>query len=179
MSRKKAISTIYFKNVLVREISIPINKIGSNLKNILKNTLANKLEGRCSKEGYIKSGSIEILTYSTGILEGGFVNFNVSFECLVCNPVEGMIIKCKVNNVTKAGIRASYYNNIESPITVFIARDHYFNQSTFVKIKEDDIISTKVIGIRYELNDTNIYIISELVKIAKQKQQKTQKNTKK
>ena len=90
-----------------------------------------------------------------------------------------MIIKCKVNNVTKAGIRASYYNNIESPITVFIARDHYFNQSTFVKIKEDDIISTKVIGIRYELNDTNIYIISELVKIAKQKQQKTQKNTKK
>ena len=80
MSRKKSVSTIYFKNVLVREISIPINKIGSNLKNILKATLTNKLEGKCSKEGYIKTGSIEILTYSTGILEGGLVNFNVSFE---------------------------------------------------------------------------------------------------
>jgi len=175
MSRKKAISTIYFKNVLVREISIPINKIGSNLNNIIKAKLANNLEGKCSKEGYIKKGSIEILTYSSGILECGFVNFNVSFECLVCNPVEGMVIKCKVNNVTKAGIRASYYNNIESPITVFIARDHYFNQSTFVKVKEDDIITTKVIGIRFELNDTNIYIISELVKIAKQKSKSQKK----
>ena len=79
MSRKKAISTIYFKNVLVREISIPINKIGSNLNNIIKAKLANNLEGKCSKEGYIKKGSIEILTYSSGILECGFVNFNVSF----------------------------------------------------------------------------------------------------
>lgn len=175
MSRKKTISTIYFKNVLVREISIPINNIGSNLKNIIKAKLANSLEGKCSKEGYIKKGSIEILTYSCGILECGSVNFSVSFECLVCNPVEGMVIKCKVSNVTKAGIRASYYNNIESPITVFIARDHYFNQSTFVKVKEDDIITTKVIGIRFELNDTNIYIISELVKIAKQKSKSQKK----
>ena len=54
MSRKKTISTIYFKNVLVREISIPINKIGSNLKNIIKAKLANNLEGKCSKEGYLK-----------------------------------------------------------------------------------------------------------------------------
>ena len=88
MSRKKNVSTIYFKNVLVREISIPIVKIGSNIKNIIKAKLVNKLEGKCSKEGYIKNGSIEILTYSSGVLECGFVNFNVSFECLVCNPVE-------------------------------------------------------------------------------------------
>lgn len=175
MSRKKNVSTIYFKNVLVREISIPIVKIGSNIKNIIKAKLVNKLEGKCSKEGYIKNGSIEILTYSSGVLDCGFVNFNVSFECLVCNPVEGMIIKCKVNNVTKAGIRASYYNNIESPITVFIARDHYFNQAAFVKVKEDDVVTTKVIGIRFELNDTNIYIISELVKVTKQKSKSQKK----
>ena len=42
--------------------------------------------------------------------------FSVSFECLICHPVEGMQIKCKIDNVTKAGIRASYYNNIESPL---------------------------------------------------------------
>ena len=82
-----------------------------------------------------------------------------------------MKIKCKVDNVTKAGIRASYFNNIESPIMVFIARDHYYNNSMFTKIKENDIVIIKVIGTRYELNDNFIYIIAELLKIQKKKKQ--------
>ena len=90
-----------------------------------------------------------------------------------------MKIKCKVDNITKAGIRASYFNNIESPIMVFIARDHYYNNSTFTKIKENDIIIIKVIGIRYELNDNFIYIIAELLKSQKKKMNKTNKLMKK
>ena len=152
MSRKQPL-TIYFKSILSRDIKIPIKYVGSNIKNIIQQKLSNMLEGKCSKEGYIKNGTIEIITYSAGVLESDFVVFDVSFKCLICRPVEGMKIKCKVDNVTKAGIRASHYNNIESPIVVFVARDHYFNNSTFVNIKESDIITTKVIGIRYELND--------------------------
>lgn len=171
MSRKQP-STIYFKSILNRQVKIPIEYIGSNIKTVIQEKLSNMLEGKCSKEGYIKRGTVEIITYSAGVLETNTAIFDVSFKCLICRPVEGMKIKCKVSNVTKAGIRASHYNNIESPIVVFIARDHYFNNPTFVSIKEDDIITTKVIGIRFELNDKHIYVISELLKVKQNKKSK-------
>jgi DNA-directed RNA polymerase subunit E'/Rpb7 len=171
MASKK--QSIYFKNILQKDLKINISDIGTNLNSIIKETLASKYEGKCLKEGYIKNNSIVVMTYSSGLLETDFVLFSVSFECLICRPIEGMKIKCKVDNITKAGIRASYFNNVESPIMVFIARDHYYNNATFTKIKENDIIIIKVIGTRYELNDNFIYIIAELLKAQKNKKQKT------
>ena len=177
MSRK---SSIYSKNLLHRKILLPINLIGSNLINIINNKLSNLYEGKCSTEGYIKKGSIQILTYSTGVLQEDNVVFDVSFECLICRPVEGMRILCKIDNITKAGIRASYYNQIESPVTIFLARDHYSNNPLFLKLNEGDLINVKVVGTRFELNDTNIYIIAELLRKIKKKEtkNKTQKNKK-
>jgi DNA-directed RNA polymerase subunit E'/Rpb7 len=176
MSSKK--QSIYFKNILQKDLKINISDIGSNLTSIIKEILASTYEGKCLKEGYIKNNSIVVINYSSGLLDTNYVLFTVSFECLICRPIEGMKIKCKVDNVTKAGIRASYFNNIESPIMVFIARDHYYNNSTFTKIKEDDIIIIKVIGTRYELNDNFIYIIAELLKTQNKKNKNT-KNTNK
>tara|TARA_Y100000389_G_C17405848_1_gene487991 strand:- start:390 stop:923 length:534 start_codon:yes stop_codon:yes gene_type:complete len=172
MSSKKL--SIYSKNLIHRKISISIDLIGSNLINIIQTKLSKKHEGKCSKEGYIKNGSIQIVSYSSGILQDDFVMFDVSLECLICRPVEGMRILCKIDNVTKAGIRASYYNQVESPITVFIARDHYANNPLFLKLNEGDLINIKVVGTRFELNDKNIYIIAELLRKIKRK--KTQKN---
>jgi len=172
MSSKKL--SIYSKNLIHRKISISIDLIGSNLINIIQTKLSKKYEGKCSKEGYIKNGSIQIVSYSSGILQDDFVMFDVSLECLICRPVEGMRILCKIDNITKAGIRASYYNQVESPITVFLARDHYANNPLFLKLSEGDLINIKVVGTRFELNDKNIYIIAELLRKIKRK--KTQKN---
>ena len=163
---------IYSKNVLCKDVTLNINLIGSNINSVLRETLSNKYEGKCIKEGYIKKGSIEIINYSAGVLKGSGAVFNVSFECLICKPVEGMKIKCKVINLTIAGIRAVYSQSMESPLIVFIARDHYYNEPIFTKIKEDDLITIKVIGTRYELNDKNIYIIAELLRLSKSKKQK-------
>jgi DNA-directed RNA polymerase subunit E'/Rpb7 len=84
------------------------------------------------------------------------------FECLICRPVEGQIIECIVKNITKAGIRAIYQSEEESPITIFIARDHHYNNEYFTSLKENDSITTRVIGIRFELGDENISVLSEL-----------------
>lgn len=91
------------------------------------------------------------------------------FECLICRPVEGQIIECIVKNITKAGIRAIYESEEESPIIIFIARDHHYNNDYFTNIKENDKILVKVIGIRFELGDENISVLSE-VKIPTKKQ---------
>jgi len=153
---------IYMKNVLTRKISLPFRNIGSNIKVNIKKVLETTLYGKCAKEGYIRKNSINILSFSSGVVAGNYVTFDVIFECLVCHPVEGQIIKCRVKNITRAGIRANYAKEEISPITIFIARDHHYNNEFFSKIKTDQDIVIRVIGIRYELNDETISILGEL-----------------
>jgi hypothetical protein len=86
------------------------------------------------------------------------------FECEICFPVEGILLSCVAKNITKAGIRAESATEIPSPVVIFIARDHHFNNKLFSEIKEDDIFNVKVIGQRFELHDKYISIIAELVK---------------
>tara|TARA_B100001540_G_scaffold293913_1_gene293412 strand:- start:345 stop:938 length:594 start_codon:yes stop_codon:yes gene_type:complete len=159
--RKKG---IWMRNMLTRRIVLPFKSIGNNIRENIKKKLEQKLYNKCSKEGYIKKNSIEILSYSSGLVEANTVIFDVIFECDICRPVEGQIISCKVKNVTRAGIRATYIGKEEtSPITIFIARDHHYNNEEFSQKKEDDDIKIKVIGIRYELNDETISVLGELV----------------
>jgi DNA-directed RNA polymerase subunit E'/Rpb7 len=155
---------IFSKNVITRKITIPFNSIGSNIKEILVTKLIHSLEGKCVNEGYIKKQSINVLSYSSGVIENNSVIFDVVLQALICKPVEGITIKCIVQNVTKAGIRATYgKDEAGSPVIVFIARDHNYKKPEFSNIKINDEIIIRVIGTRYELNDKYISIIAELV----------------
>jgi hypothetical protein len=90
--------------------------------------------------------------------------FEVVFECDVCFPVEGTLISCLAKNITKAGIRAESTESVPSPVIVFIARDHHYNNAQFANIKPDDRFNVRVIGQRFELNDKYVSVIGELVK---------------
>ena len=154
---------IFMKNVLSRRVILPFYSVGSNIRENIKKKLEENLYNKCTKEGYIKNKSIMILSYSSGIIEGDSVIFDVMFECDICHPVEGQLIKCQVKNITRAGIRAIYNTkDIKSPITIFVARDHHYNNEEFSKITESQDITIQVIGIRYELNDETISVLGEL-----------------
>jgi len=153
---------LWMKNMLTRRILLPFHSIGSNIRENIQKKLDEQLYNKCSKEGYIKSGSIKILSYSSGLVEADNVVFEVMFECDICHPVEGQIIKCQVKNITRAGIRAVYTKEKISPITVFVARDHHYNNEAFLKVKENEEITIRVIGIRYELHDETISVLGEL-----------------
>ena len=151
---------IYMTNLMTRQVKLPFHLIGENIKENLHQKLQ-VLEGKCINEGYIKTNSIIIITHSSGIIKGLNVIFNVVFEALVCRPVEGMQMRCIVKNITKAGIRAEI-DEPSSPVVIFVARDHYYNNEYFISRKEKDPITINVIGIRYELNDKYISIIADL-----------------
>jgi len=169
------LQSIYSRCLLTRKVVLPIIIIGKNLDEIIEESIKNNFEGKCVVEGYIKPNSSKIIRYSSGVIErGNNVVFEVIFECDVCFPVEGMLISCIVKNVVKAGIRAESANDVPSPVVVFIAKDHHFNNQQFNETQVDDIITVRVIGQRFELNDKYVSIIGELVKekeyIPKQKQ---------
>ena len=153
---------VYMTSLLTRKIHIPFNNVGKNIKDTLENVIKKQIEGKCNIEGFIKPNSIKVLTYSSGILVENTVMFEVVFECLVCCPVEGMLIKCNVKNMTQAGIRAVINEEI-SPIVVYVSRDHHYNNNYFNTIKENDDITIRVIGQRYELNDEQVSVIGEIV----------------
>ena len=164
----KKLAGIYMQNVITRKIQLNIGEVGSNIKYNIEKKLQANLEGRCTVEGFIKPDSISLHTYSSGLISGSNVVFDVVFGCLICRPVQGMKIpRCVVKNNTKAGIRAETKEKI-SPVVVFISRDHHHRDQYFNDLKEGDEISIKVIGQRFELNDKFVSVIGELMKPRKQ-----------
>jgi DNA-directed RNA polymerase subunit E'/Rpb7 len=177
--RENRIQTVYSRCLINRKIVLPITSIGKNLQEVIEDNIKSSFEGKCLVEGYIKSNSSKIITYSSGIIErGNNISFEVVFECDVCFPVEGMLIQCVAKNITKAGIRAESAADVPSPVVIFIAKDHHYNVPQFADIQEGDKINIRVIGQRFELNDKYISIIGELVKEKDFTQQRPRQNVK-
>jgi len=161
--RKKKGYGLYMKNIITRTVPIPFISVGSNIKEILQQILSTDLEGKCACEGYVKPNSVRIVNYSAGELVSNDVIFQVVIECLICNPVEGMAINVRALNITKAGIRAT--STIpNSPIDVFIARDHNCKSKLFSSVKENDTFTAKIIGQRYEINDPTISVLAVIAR---------------
>jgi DNA-directed RNA polymerase subunit E'/Rpb7 len=154
--------SLYIKNISTKRLSVPVKCVGSNIKGTLENILRSNIEGKCSIEGYVKQRSCNVITYSCGLVTGNLAIFTVVYECLVCNPSQGMRISCAVKNITNAGILAQVDDSEYSPVNIFIARDHHYNIPFFSELKEGDEIMIRVIGQRFELNDTFVSVLGEL-----------------
>ncbi len=174
MAQKNDYELKYNKCQLSRKISIPMKYIGPNIKNLIDVKLSDELEGKCCIEGFVIPGSVNSTSYSSGLLESSDIIFQVILDCNIVCPVEGMLIACEVENITKAGIKAKIPGDL-SPLVIFIARDHNFMETKFNNLVEKDNIVVKVIGQRYELNDTYISVIAEI----KEKVQPVNEETKK
>jgi DNA-directed RNA polymerase subunit E'/Rpb7 len=162
-TEKSKIYGVYIRSLLTQKIVISINEVGKNIKQNLEKKISSKIEGKCIKEGFIKPKSVNVISYSSGLVNLSYIEFEVVFECMICHPVEGMLIECDVKTVTKAGIHAvvNTDDNVV-PVTVFIARDHNYNDAYFGTIKENMKLTIRVIGVRFELNDPYICVIGQL-----------------
>jgi DNA-directed RNA polymerase subunit E'/Rpb7 len=156
-------NNIYSRALITRSISLPIVNIGKNVQQTIERYIIDNFEGKCVVEGFIKVGSCKIITYSSGLVKGTNIGFEVVFECMICCPVEGMLIQCVAKNITKAGIRAESSDETPSPVIVFVTRDHHYMVQYFSTIEEGTKFTARVIGQRFELNDKYVSIIAELV----------------
>ena len=163
-SLEEGVNVLYSKAILTQKVQLPFIIVGSNIETTIKHTISTKIEGKCIVEGYVRPGSIQIINISSGTLQGRFVEFIVVFECNICCPVEGMLIKCYAKNITQAGIRAfTSLDEKKSPVIIYVSRDHHSSNTYFNSIHEKDAIRIRVIGQRFELNDKQVSIIGELL----------------
>jgi DNA-directed RNA polymerase subunit E'/Rpb7 len=163
MNKEDKMQSIYNQEMLTTKVFLTMDQVGQNIKQNLERNISFNIEGKCTRDGYIKPNSVRVFKYSSGVINNDKVEFQTVYECLVCYPVEGMKIDCKVKTITKAGIHAQVIDaDGNTPITMFIARDHHFTDKMFENIKENSQIKTEVVGIRFELNDPYICAIGTL-----------------
>jgi DNA-directed RNA polymerase subunit E'/Rpb7 len=161
--RQKETRGVYSPCQITKNIMLPITAIGKNLIQTLETTISKMIGGKCIVEGYVKPETIKVITFSSGIIKGENVIFDVVFNCEVCYPVAGMNLNCVAKNITKAGIRAESADEQQSPFVLFIARDHYYANEYFNSIEENEKFIARVIAQRFELNDRYVSVIAELV----------------
>jgi DNA-directed RNA polymerase subunit E'/Rpb7 len=161
--RQKEAKNVYGNAQITKGIMLPINAVGKNIHQTIERVIASMVEGKCIVEGFVKTGSVRVITYSSGLLKGENVLFDVVFECDVCYPVSGMLLNCVAKNITKAGIRAESAEETPSPFVLFIARDHYYSSDYFNSIEENEKFIARVIAQRFELNDKYVSVIAEPV----------------
>lgn len=164
-SSNKALG-IYYQAMLNRRVALPIASVGGNVRQLLEDVVNKTYGGKCGPEGFIRPNSSKIMNYSAPMLKADAVVFNVIFECLICNPVEGMIINAIAKRVTKAGIRAEVPDSPDdetTPMVIFVSRDHHFQNDAFNNVNIGDTIQVKVIGVRFMLNDNYVSTIAQLV----------------
>ena len=153
----------YLRSVLTARVLVSINDIGSNVRTILTQKIAHMTENRCIEEGFVRPGSVSVLTYTAGVLELDGMIITAVYEADVCLPTEGTKLKCTVRTLTKAGIHALVVDeNGTVPVTVFVAKEHHHTDAHFAAISEGDVITVYVVGVRFEINDDSICAIATL-----------------
>ena len=155
------VDNLYTESIIQEKIKISFNSISNNMTRYFESYAQKKMERKCRNEGYIRSGSASVISYSTGLLNSDSIIYNVVYSVQVCYPYENMEIECKIKNITKIGIRA-IINEHNNPIVLFISREHNPDKD-FEQYKEDNYIKVKVLGHRFELNDEYISVIGELL----------------
>jgi len=150
-----------FSRVSIEEsILIPYQYCASPKKYFMSYA-KDKLEGKCRNEGYLSIGSMTLESYSCGLLYADSVSFDVIFKADVCNPEINTLTDCKIINNTKIGIRG-IYQETDNPIIFFVSREHNPSKN-FDDYVIGQTIQVKIIGTRFELNDSSISSISEII----------------
>ena len=133
------------------------NKIDS-IEDLVRDKLKARLEGRCSRHGFVIPDTMKVLSRSMGSLEKGrftgSIIFHVQAEGNVLNPPDGIIIEGEVIRKNKMGIYVSY----QDAIRVIIPRDLHVGDEAFELVEIGEKVEVEVKKSRFQVNDP--YILS-------------------
>ena len=154
---------LFNRSILAKTLSLPMSRVGGNLKEMLRHEVSQLVEGKCIVDGYVKKHSVEILSYSCGLVRGNNVIFEVSYSCEVFLPCAGMILsECVITEILESAgieVKSKLSPNI---FIVYIYQDHNFEDNEF-KGRIGDTVSINVVDYRFEIYDEVITIMGEIV----------------
>ena len=143
--------------------SLDLRQQITSVDDILLNKLKEKVEGRCSRHGYVVPASLQLLSRSLGIAEKGRFTadflFVIKAQGKVYNPPEGMIVEGEVVQKNKMGL----YVILEEAIRIMIPRDLHIGSVEFDEVELGDRIRIEIKKSRFQTNDTHILSIGQFL----------------
>jgi len=138
----------------------------TSFDDLLKEKLQIKLEGKCSRHGYVISGTLNVLSRSMGVIERGrftgSVLYYIQAEADVLNPPEGEVIEGVVIRKNKMGMYVSYNvkeNESEAEaLRVIVPRDLHIGSEEFENVEIGERVNVQIKKSRFQINDP--YILS-------------------
>lgn len=157
---------IYVSSILTNTVSITPRELNQNINQVILNKLRIKVEGKCLEEGYIKPGSVEIVSRTAGTLNpahfNGNIRFKIRYKADVCHPIQNQVISCIVNTIGKPGIQAYIEDKNKSPLYIMLAKAHHLNNKYFGTLKEGDHIKVKIINSEFNFCEDKIRVLAVL-----------------
>lgn len=167
--------SLYYSAVIHPKVCIPFSEVRDfrRINEQLTQYISNQINGRCIAEGFVKPNTCILRSHSVGTFSAGNIVFHLEVGCMVCCPKEGTIMNCVAKTVTQAGIRAhacTKEKEKDTPVVIYISREMHdssiASQSrTMDSVRPGDILTIRVVGRRFELNDKHVSIIGEWVSI--------------
>ena len=157
------------------KIQIKPHMMNSDIQNIMKLVLRKKVEKRCNKNGFIDEVH-RIEEYKAEDMRpenlSGAVNFDISYHCRLCIPIENTYIIAQVKAINQELILAQ-----NGPVMIFIPKDNidqtvwdvtdkFMNLREKTNLKVNNYIKVEVINKRINQGDHQIKIIGQLLDMA-------------
>ena len=135
----------------------------TTVNDILLKKLKDKLENKCSRNGFLVSNTLKILSRSMGKASSGrFIGdyvFYVQLQGNVLNPPDGIVISAEVVSKNKMGI----YCNYKNAIRIIVPRDLHIGNEEFDTVNVGDSIKVQIKKSRFQVNDENILSVGYFV----------------
>lgn len=154
-------------------VQLSPNELHQEFVSMIQKKLQQNLEGVCSRFGYIRPGSINIVRRSAGNFVKQHFNGHIRFDLLckaeVCNPAQGMVLKAVVRNKNAMGLLAESFIEIEDkniPVLDIIVPKRAAGIASEIDLDSVEIgdeIYVSVQGKRFQLNDKKISIIGRAI----------------
>jgi len=126
------------------------------LEELLMKRAKAALEGKCSEQGFVLPGSVELLSRSMGYFEAarftGDANYYLKLKWQVIYPVEGIEVVGKVIRKNKMGI----YVNYKDAIRIQIPRDLHLDRPDFEEVRVGDEVEVVIKRSKFAIHDTFI-----------------------
>ena len=123
-----------------------------------------RVEGTCISEGYIKAGSVKIVSRSLGRTtmynNAAQIYYTVRYSADVCNPQVNDVVECRAEKMNKIGILAV---GVHAPLKIIVARQHHASGTYDETVRIGDVFRVRVCGVRFNIHEKKIQVIAKFI----------------
>lgn len=133
----------------------------SNFDDIIIEKLRKRLEGKCTKNGFVIPQSLQLLSRSMGVAEKGRATadflYYVKAQGRVYNPPDGLIVEGIIKLKNKMGC----YVILKDAVRIMIPRDLHIGNEEFDELDVGDHIRIEIKKSQFRANATHILSIGQ------------------